>query len=678
MNTRLGTHLLKRLRHRLEAQALDRAVDADFLITGTWDVDGVQVRGFTAHPQMLQRTPREIERLVARLGSRNGAWRSGPTSMDFDEGTFIVADDGIRPLNSPNGKGKQDSSDHSPPQSGGNARYRCLTERLLRNVRRSAQRPCAGEVATLLLLARAVSDSGVPLPEVLRILRMPRPIVTVTASVAGFEGSFLELLTRGLVLPGRVGLASGYELSGRTARFSSRSAERWRVVMFPGIKYDPDEPEAADKQVGCAALMEHPILGVAETEERLPPHLKCATQLKLSTGPLDMSLIREVIAAVMGEEAEVGLPDESCMLLTLFDLAVAIRPDVTAGHAMRVLGEIAATKGAGIGTGEGKPGSRDSREETASRNRTTTSGRGGPGSGSEIIQPFPMTGNDGDRFIVRLETLTGYGEAAEWAKSLKADLELWRAGELPWEEMSTKLLLSGPPGTGKTTFARALCNSLRIPLIATSVAIWTEPGYFGDVLKRMKACFAEAESMKPSILFIDELDGIGIRRQRGEWIEYTNGIINRALELLDGANRSSGVIVIAATNHPEMIDPALLRSGRLETHIIIPQPDTTALVGIMRHHLGADLDSVVASAPAQVKNDAGIGQADPVVADGSADQMSTDESDPADLEGTAERDGPAEPPQVTDGARHPATATTNRTEVRCSVPPLQEESHGEV
>lgn len=88
MTSRLGTHLLRRLRHRLGAEALDRAADADILMAGTWDVDGVQVRGFTAHPMMLQRTPRQIERLVARLGTRVGSSRSSAiTSMNFDDDT---------------------------------------------------------------------------------------------------------------------------------------------------------------------------------------------------------------------------------------------------------------------------------------------------------------------------------------------------------------------------------------------------------------------------------------------------------------------------------------------------------------------------------------------------------------------------------------------------------------
>lgn len=67
MTTRLGTHLLRRLRRRLENEALDRAVDAEILLATTWDVDGVQIRGFTAHPTTLQRTPRHIQRLALRV-----------------------------------------------------------------------------------------------------------------------------------------------------------------------------------------------------------------------------------------------------------------------------------------------------------------------------------------------------------------------------------------------------------------------------------------------------------------------------------------------------------------------------------------------------------------------------------------------------------------------------------
>src|SRR5690606_10865198 len=87
--------------------------------------------------------------------------------------------------------------------------------------------------------------------------------------------------------------------------------------------------------------------------------------------------------------------------------------------------------------------------------------------------------------------------------------------------------------------------------------------------------------------------------------------------------KSSGVVVIGATNRPDMIDPAIVRSGRLEAHIVIPKPDTTALVGILRHHLKGDLAAVVASAPPQPTHsaDAGIsGTAEAAVAGSAAEK----------------------------------------------------------
>ena len=139
-----------------------------------------------------------------------------------------------------------------------------------------------------------------------------------------------------------------------------------------------------------------------------------------------------------------------------------------------------------------------------------------------------------------------------------------------------------------------------MPLLVTSVATWLEPGYLGDVLKRMSLAFETARNHAPAILFIDEIDNIGSRGGGGrrEFDDYWRTLVNRMLELLDGASKTNGVIVVAATNLPEKIDPALLRSGRLEKHVVIPMPDVEALSGILAHHLAADLPTVLSSAPA--------------------------------------------------------------------------------
>lgn len=96
--------------------------------------------------------------------------------------------------------------------------------------------------------------------------------------------------------------------------------------------------------------------------------------------------------------------------------------------------------------------------------------------------------------------------------------------------MSAKLLLSGPSGTGKTTFAQALCNSLQVPLVVTSVSTWLQGGHLNDVIEKMAKTFVEARAMAPSILFTDEIDGIGKRQPaEREYADYRNAIVNKAL-----------------------------------------------------------------------------------------------------------------------------------------------------
>ena len=250
----------------------------------------------------------------------------------------------------------------------------------------------------------------------------------------------------------------------------------------------------------------------------------------------------------------------------------------------------------------------DDKDDSGTGWRSRRSGKAT--SGSELIEPEPVAeaeavGNEGAGNVasrtaanqrLSVETLSGYGEAAEWTQALKQDLALWRDGGLDWSAMSTRILLSGPPGTGKTTFAKALCNTLQVPLMVTSVATWLEPSYLGDVLRRMKAAFDEAEKHKPVILFIDEIDALGKRQPlHRDHADYWNTVVNRALELLDGVTAHEGIIVVGATNKPDTLDPALLRSGRLERQVEIGLPDTDALVGILAHHIGADLPCLLRS-----------------------------------------------------------------------------------
>ncbi|WP_183097112.1 ATP-binding protein [Mesorhizobium sp. YM1C-6-2] len=615
MDTRLADHLLWRLRHRAEADAIDHAVERGILVEELRTAEGRKVRSFAPGPATAGKSEAEIARLLQ--GGASAGSRSSRRAAEDDEygialealqGSVDRSAKGLR-------KGRAETQSHALPDMAS----------LLQAVRRSAEPLRAVDVATMLLVAQPVTMGGISVADILEALRVPSPIITVTGRVAGFEETFLDLLGSGLILPGKIATCKGTVLSrdGYGLRFAYDSDARWHMVAFQGSEYDSEDQERTARQVFVAARSVHPIIGVCEDGDRLPGLLRQAARINLICGPLDMGIVRRTMSVVLGEAPEDGITHEHASVLTLADLALAIRPGTSVERALQLLDDLARMRlasAADDGNGSGAA-NKDSGRQTTSCSSASKSSRGSPGSGSERIEPAVLTGTDRDQFIPRIETLTGYGKARDWALALKQDLALWQAGTLSWQDMGVKLLLSGPPGTGKTEFAKALCNTLGIPLIATSVATWLEPGYLGDVLKRMSASFEEAEAAAPSILFIDEIDGIGRRGSSGEWNSYWDSVVNRALELLGGAAKTSGVIVVAATNNPGALDRALLRSGRLETHIPIPRPDTTALIGIIRHHLKDDLASVVASAPPRPARSAEAGSSEPaeVVVAGSAE-----------------------------------------------------------
>jgi hypothetical protein len=453
-------------------------------------------------------------------------------------------------------------------------------------------------VACLLLVAQAVTNVEHAERQALGILRQQQPIIAIHSGTRHFETCFLDLLGRGLILPGEVTRCNGYDIDRRRSfYFPNMPAAKWQIVCFAGKDRDMD---GEGWRVGQAAQASYPILVVSERARRVPAKLVAAAQLKLDCGDLSAEIVKRVIEAVLGEQPIEALDDVDFGKLDLADLSIAIRPGATPSSAVATLRILAADPDGEPPDDNEAGDSAKPRDSTSTSSGSGSSGRRGKDhvSGSEIVQPKEISGADSDRFIERIETFSGCDEARDWALSLKEDLPLWQTGKLHWEEMSTKLLLSGPPGTGKTLFARSLCNSLQIPMFTTSIATWLEPGYLGDAVKRIKRAFAEAVAHHPAILFIDEIDGIGRRTDfTRDYADYWNALVNCLLELLDGAARTTGVIVVGATNHPAIIDPALLRSGRLSPHMKISPPDVTARMGILRHHLGGDLDSIVATAP---------------------------------------------------------------------------------
>lgn len=190
----------------------------------------------------------------------------------------------------------------------------------------------------------------------------------------------------------------------------------------------------------------------------------------------------------------------------------------------------------------------------------------------------------------RVEELAGYGKATEWALDLAEDISAWRHGTISWSDVDAGLLLSGPPGCGKTLFASAVARSCGVGFLAASSAQWQSRGHLGDMLGAMRKTFRQAIADAPVILFLDEFDSFGSRKLlKGNNASYGLQVINALLELLDGANGREGVVVIAATNRPDDIDEALLRPGRLDRHIAVEMPDREAREQILSAHVGLSL-----------------------------------------------------------------------------------------
>ncbi|MGO8236086.1 AAA family ATPase [Rhizobium ruizarguesonis] len=185
-----------------------------------------------------------------------------------------------------------------------------------------------------------------------------------------------------------------------------------------------------------------------------------------------------------------------------------------------------------------------------------------------------------------LEELPGYGSAREWALAFIEDVRRFSRGQMDWTHMDRGVLLHGPPGTGKTLFAQALAKSAGLPLISASVSQWQSYGHLGDLLGAMRRTFETAQVQQPAIVFLDELDAIGDRTQfANNHANYSRQVVNYLLESIDGAGGRHQIVVIGATNFPEAIDAALLRSGRLERHIPLSLPDEKERFDILQFHL---------------------------------------------------------------------------------------------
>ncbi len=184
-------------------------------------------------------------------------------------------------------------------------------------------------------------------------------------------------------------------------------------------------------------------------------------------------------------------------------------------------------------------------------------------------------------------------ELAEIVEFLRNPEEYGRLGG----RMPKGVLLVGPPGTGKTLLARAVAGEAKVPFFSISGSEFVEM-FVGVGAARVRDLFEQARAQAPAIIFIDELDALGRARGIGP---FTGGhdekeqTLNQLLSELDGFDPSTGVVLLAATNRPEILDPALLRAGRFDRQVLVDRPDKEGRIRILQIHmrkvkLAADVD----------------------------------------------------------------------------------------
>jgi cell division protease FtsH len=187
---------------------------------------------------------------------------------------------------------------------------------------------------------------------------------------------------------------------------------------------------------------------------------------------------------------------------------------------------------------------------------------------------------------ITFEDVAGIDEAVEELREVVEFLKTPEKYQVLGGRIPKGVLLIGPPGTGKTLLAKAIAGEAGVPFFSLSGSDFVEM-FVGVGAARVRDMFQQAEQKAPCIIFIDELDALG--KTRGSSIvgghDEREQTLNALLVELDGFESNSGVIVLGATNRPETLDPALLRPGRFDRHVLVDRPDVAGRREILEVHL---------------------------------------------------------------------------------------------
>ncbi|MGD0217075.1 MAG: ATP-dependent zinc metalloprotease FtsH [Desulfobaccales bacterium] len=216
-----------------------------------------------------------------------------------------------------------------------------------------------------------------------------------------------------------------------------------------------------------------------------------------------------------------------------------------------------------------------------------------------------------DETKVTFQDVAGVDEAIEELKEIIEFLKNPAKFQLLGGKLPKGVLLVGPPGTGKTLLARAVAGEAGVPFLSLTGSDFVEM-FVGVGAARVRDLFATAQEKAPCIIFIDELDAVGKARGVSPMAgpEERENTLNQLLSEMDGFDTRKGVIIMAATNRPEILDPALIRPGRFDRHILVDRPSLMGREEIMRIHSRqiklsptVDLKMLAARTPGMVGSD---------------------------------------------------------------------------
>ncbi len=212
---------------------------------------------------------------------------------------------------------------------------------------------------------------------------------------------------------------------------------------------------------------------------------------------------------------------------------------------------------------------------------------------------------DAERPATRFTDVAGYlavkAEISEVVDYLRDPARYHRAGA----RGPRGVLMAGPPGTGKTLLARAVAGEAHVPFLSISGSSFVEM-FVGVGAARVRDLFQQARTRAPAIIFIDEIDALGARREHGGFpgSDEREQTLNQLLAEMDGFDDVGGVVVLAATNRPDALDPALRRPGRFDREVTVPLPDRAERRAILASHArgknldpGTDFDQIAAATP---------------------------------------------------------------------------------